>query len=33
MPFSRITVEIGEPIQVTKENFEVAYDLVSRALG
>jgi hypothetical protein len=26
-------VEIGEPIQVTKENFEVAYDLVSRALG
>jgi lysophospholipid acyltransferase (LPLAT)-like uncharacterized protein len=33
MPFSRITVEIGEPVQVTKDNFEHSYDIISRSLG
>jgi hypothetical protein len=33
LPFSRITVEYGEPIQITRENFEMAYDIVSRSLG
>jgi hypothetical protein len=33
VPFSRITVEFGDPVQVTKENFENAYDLISKSLG
>jgi len=33
LPFSKITVEIGEPIQITKDNFETAYDLISKFLG
>jgi len=33
LPFSRITVEFGEPIQITKDNFEMAYDLISKSLG
>ena len=33
LPFSTITVEYGEPIQITKDNFEMAYDLISKFLG
>jgi hypothetical protein len=33
LPFSRITVEFGEPIQITKDNFEMAYDLISKSMG
>jgi lysophospholipid acyltransferase (LPLAT)-like uncharacterized protein len=33
LPFSTITVEYGEPIQITKDNFEKAYDLISKSLG
>lgn len=33
VPFSRITVEFGEPVQVTKSNIEEAYDSISRFLG
>ena len=33
LPFSRITVEFGEPIQITRENFEMAYDSISKSLG
>jgi len=33
LPFSRITVEYGEPIQITEDNFERAYDLISKFLG
>jgi len=32
LPFSRITVEFGEPIQITEDNFEMAYDLISKSL-
>ena len=32
-PFSTIEMEIGEPIHVTKENFEYAHDLIGRELG
>ena len=32
LPFSTITVEYREPIQVTKDNFEMAYDLISKSL-
>ena len=32
LPFSRITVEFGEPIQITENNFEMAYDLISKSL-
>jgi hypothetical protein len=33
LPFSNITVEFGEPIQITKDNFEMAYDIISKSLG
>ena len=33
LPFSTITVEFGEPIRITKDNFEMAYDLISKSLG
>jgi lysophospholipid acyltransferase (LPLAT)-like uncharacterized protein len=33
MPFSRIRVEFADPIQITKDNFESAYDIISRSLG
>jgi lysophospholipid acyltransferase (LPLAT)-like uncharacterized protein len=33
LPFSRITVEYGEPTQVTKDNFDMAYDLISKSMG
>jgi hypothetical protein len=33
LPFSTITVEYGEPIQITKDNFEMAYDIISDSLG
>jgi lysophospholipid acyltransferase (LPLAT)-like uncharacterized protein len=33
LPFSKITVEFGEPIQITEDNFEMAYDLISKSLG
>ena len=33
VPFSRITVEYGEPIQITTSNFEKAYELISKFLG
>ncbi len=33
LPFSRITVEFGKPIQITKGNFEMAYDLISKSMG
>jgi lysophospholipid acyltransferase (LPLAT)-like uncharacterized protein len=32
LPFSRITVEFGEPIQITEDNFEMACDLISKSL-
>ena len=32
LPFSRITVEFGKPIQITEDNFEMAYDLISKNL-
>ncbi|UCD31040.1 MAG: hypothetical protein JSV38_09480 [Desulfobacterales bacterium] len=32
-PFSEIELKIGEPIQVTNDNFEHAYALIERALG
>lgn len=33
LPFSRITVEFGEPIQITKDNFATASDFISKSLG
>jgi lysophospholipid acyltransferase (LPLAT)-like uncharacterized protein len=33
VPFSRITVELGEPIQITESNFKTAYDSISKFLG
>jgi lysophospholipid acyltransferase (LPLAT)-like uncharacterized protein len=33
LPFSRITVEYGEPTQVTKDNFDMTYDLISKSMG
>jgi lysophospholipid acyltransferase (LPLAT)-like uncharacterized protein len=33
LPFSRITVEFGAPIQITKDNFEISYHLISKSLG
>jgi lysophospholipid acyltransferase (LPLAT)-like uncharacterized protein len=33
LPFSTIMVEYGEPIQITKDNFEMAYDLIPKFLG
>jgi len=33
LPFSKITVVFGEPIQITKDNFEMAYNLISKSLG
>jgi len=33
LPYSTITVEYGEPIQITKDNFEMAYDIISKSLG
>jgi lysophospholipid acyltransferase (LPLAT)-like uncharacterized protein len=33
LPFSNITVEFEEPIQITKDNFEMAYDIISKSLG
>ena len=33
LPFSTITVEYGEPIQITKDNFEMVYDLIPKTLG
>ncbi|MBM4340771.1 MAG: DUF374 domain-containing protein [Deltaproteobacteria bacterium] len=33
LPFSTITVEYGEPVQITTDNFETAYDLISKSLG
>jgi lysophospholipid acyltransferase (LPLAT)-like uncharacterized protein len=33
LPFSTITVEYGDPIQITKDNFEKAYDIISKSLG
>jgi lysophospholipid acyltransferase (LPLAT)-like uncharacterized protein len=32
-PFSTIEMKIGEPIQVTNDNFEYVHDLIERALG
>jgi hypothetical protein len=32
VPFSKITVEFGEPIHITKDNFDIAYDLISKSL-
>jgi lysophospholipid acyltransferase (LPLAT)-like uncharacterized protein len=32
IPFSRITVEYGEPVQITSANFEKAYDSISKFL-
>jgi lysophospholipid acyltransferase (LPLAT)-like uncharacterized protein len=33
LPFSKITVEFGEPVQITEDNFEMAYDLISERLS
>ena len=33
VPFSRITVEYGKPIQITNSNFEKAYESISKFLG
>ena len=33
LPFSTIAVEYGEPIQITKDNFEMGYDIISKFLG
>ena len=33
LPFSTIIVEYGEPFQVTKDNFQDAYDLICKSLG
>jgi hypothetical protein len=33
VPFSKITVEYGDPVQITEANFEAVYDLSSKALG
>ena len=33
VPFSRITVQYGEPVQITGANFETAYDSISKFLG
>ena len=33
MPFSRIIVEVEEPIQITEDNFESGYDIISKRLG
>jgi lysophospholipid acyltransferase (LPLAT)-like uncharacterized protein len=33
LPFSTIMVEYGEPIQITKDNLEMAYGLISKSLG
>ena len=33
VPFSRITVQYGEPVQITGANFEKAYDSISKFLG
>jgi len=33
LPFSTITVEFGDPMQITNDNFEMAYDLISKSLG
>jgi lysophospholipid acyltransferase (LPLAT)-like uncharacterized protein len=32
LPFNKYTVEFGQPIQVTKDNLENAYELISKAL-
>jgi lysophospholipid acyltransferase (LPLAT)-like uncharacterized protein len=32
-PFSTITVQFGDPIQITKNNFDEAYDEITKALG
>jgi lysophospholipid acyltransferase (LPLAT)-like uncharacterized protein len=33
MPFSRIIVEVEESIRITEDNFESAYDIISKRLG
>jgi lysophospholipid acyltransferase (LPLAT)-like uncharacterized protein len=33
IPFSRITVHYGEPVQINTTNFETAYDSISKFLG
>ena len=33
LPFSTIAVEYGEPIQITKDNFDMGYDKISNFLG
>ena len=32
LPFSKITVEFGAPIQMTQDNFDMACDLISKSL-
>jgi lysophospholipid acyltransferase (LPLAT)-like uncharacterized protein len=32
LPFSAIKVEYGEPIQITEDNFEKAFDIISKSL-
>jgi hypothetical protein len=32
-PFSKIKMEIGDPIQITNENFDYAQTIITRALG
>ncbi len=29
-PFSKITVDFGQPVQITEANFRAAYDLISK---
>lgn len=33
LPFTKYTVEFGQPVQVTKDNLESVYNIVSKALG
>ena len=33
LPFSKYTVEFGDPVQVTEDNLERSYELISKALG
>jgi lysophospholipid acyltransferase (LPLAT)-like uncharacterized protein len=33
LPFNKYTVQFGEPVQVTEDNLENAYELISEALG